>query len=301
MSERDMDDFFKHNAVPFSLGVSEARVIVQRRKSGEVFGFKFPVPGLDKYVRLLPSEMTVIGARAGTGKTAMLMQIAYGIEVQRMARNENSVVVIFSAEMNKAALALRLAAAKSGVSVADVLENDNLPPSRYDDVDRALVEVGEQMQVYVDETGSPSVEHMTEQLDNLKKERPIAAVLFDYLELAGGYKRYSHEYQRISEISLGLKRIANEYKCPVVTLAQLNRDIEGRTDKTPRMSDLAQGGEKPADRIVILVRDEDQDGVIHAHVVKNRNAPMGKAVLKFDGAAMKFLGAVNVRHELNQP
>jgi replicative DNA helicase len=155
----------------------------------------------------------------------------------------------------------------------------------------------------VNESSAPTLEHMLSQLQIVQEEYgKVAFVLFDYTELSGEFDRV--ESQRISKISRGLKAIAKKFNCPVLTLSQLNREIEGRSDRTPTMRDLMHGGEREPDCIMIFVRPwlydkAEQREVVNAHIVKNRNGPLGDTVLLFHDEIMRFESARVVRSDLN--
>lgn len=293
---RDLDQFFSSNAQPMAIGATKARRDIDRRLDGEIVGYRFPVPTLDELVRLIPQEFTLIAARASVGKTALALQVLEGVDKQRRDRGEPGISVFFSAEMSHAALVLRLASARCGVSLHDFYTVDQMPADDLrklrDTVDVVEREVG----VFVDETSSPTLSHMIEQLEALSAEAPITCVVFDYVELSGeGLDQ--NDTRRIALITRGLKRIAKMYDCPVVALSQFNRDIEKRSDPEPRLSDIMYGGEREADKVIGLARKEDQPGIVGAYVLKNRNGKTGSRTLYFKGSEMKFYAAVRV--ELN--
>lgn len=294
----DMNQFFSNNAQPMAVGAAKAQAIIERRMRGEVFGYRFPIDSLDKYVRLLPSELLLIAARASVGKTAMALQILEGVERQRIERGVEGVTVMFSAEMAHDALVLRLASARCGVPVHDFYNDDTLDPATLRRLMEATEQVEKEVPVYVDETSAPTIAHMVEQLELLA--RPISLVVFDYIELAGE-RVDGNENQRIAEINRGLKRIAKRFNCPVVGLSQFSRDIDKRADGKPKSSDLMYGGEREADKIIGLVPNAEHDTIVDAHVLKNRNGPKGMVPLWYKGKEMKFYAAEIQKHDLNQP
>src|SRR5690606_25530434 len=161
-------------------------------------------------------------------------------------------------------------------------------------LDERLANMGSR-RVYIDESPAPTLEHMIEQLNALVESgQQIAMVLFDYTELAGEYDR--DESRRVNKISRGLAAIAKRFACPVLTLSQLNRDIEARADKTPAMRDLMHGGERDAACILILVRPWSYDKsapreLINGHIVKNRFGKQGDVTLGFDETSLRFYSA----------
>jgi replicative DNA helicase len=290
----DIDEFFRQNLVHTSLAAERARERLIQMQEGKV-GFKTKLVALDEFVRLMPGQLTVIGGRSGTGKTAFGMQLVSSVLLQMEERPPtNDVICIFSAEMDGESLMLREACAAEKIGFWRV-QTGEATADEYKRLDARLEEMGSK-RVYLDESPAPTLEHMIEQLKALTDEgKTVAMVLFDYTELAGEYDR--DESKRVNKISRGLASIAKRFECPVVTLSQLNRDIEARTEKRPSMRDLMHGGERDASCIVILVRPWNYDksqprDLVNAHVVKNRFAPQGDATLQFDETSLRFRSAV---------
>lgn len=293
----DIDLFFRENLQPNSFAIGRARERLRALQGGMV-GFKTLLEGLDQYVRLMPGQMLTVAGRSGAGKTAFGMQLVYAVLQQMAARNDGGLLCIFSAEMDGEALMLREACAIEKISFWRV-QTGGCDDSEYQRLDQRLAQMGDR-RVYIDESPAPTLEHMTEQLKALTDEgKSIALVLFDYTELAGEFDR--DESKRVNKISRGLATLAKKFDCPVVTLSQLNRDIESRSDKVPNMRDLMHGGERDAACIVVLVRPWAYDKSrskerVDAYVVKSRFGPTGEATLGFDETSLRFYAA-QVRHE----
>lgn len=292
------DEFFRKNLMPSKFAVQRARERLMNIQAG-VSGFKSGISVLDPTFRMNPAELTSIGARAGTGKTAFGMQMVHAVIAQLEHRGQDGCVAVFSAEMEGANLMLREACALEKIPMWAALNNE-CNPFEYRRLDARLAQL-EETRLMIDESSAPTLDHMIEQLQAADRERSkIRMVLFDYTELAGEFDR--EESKRIAKISRGLAAISKQFSCPVVTLSQLNRDIEGRSDKTPNMRDLMHGGEREPDRIIILLRpwlyDKAQPReLVNAYTVKNRNGPQGEAQLYFDEQAMRFSSArVETRH-----
>lgn len=295
----DLDLFFRENLQPSQFAAQRARERLALLRRGAA-GFKLELPSLDPFIRLMPGQLTTVAGRSGVGKTAFGMQLVYNVMQQMTARDDPGVVCIFSAEMDGESLMLREACAVEKISywrvqTADCYEEE------YRRIDNRLAKMGDS-RLFVDESSAPTLEHMTAQLKALDDEgRIISLVLFDYTELAGEFDR--DESKRVNKISRGLATIAKKFGCPVVTLSQLNRDIESRGEKVPSMRDLMHGGERDAASIIILVRPWSYDKtqpreLINAHVVKNRFGPQGEAVLGFDETSLRFYSAKIGRTEL---
>lgn len=293
----DIDLFFRENLQPSSFAIQRARERLKALQSGMV-GFTTKLDGLDAYVRLMPGQLLTIAGRSGAGKTAFGMQLIYNVTKQMTERGDMGMICIFSAEMDGEALMLREACAVERISFWRVQTGD-CRADEYLCLDERLARMGDK-RLYIDESPAPTLEHMTEQLKALTDEgRTISLVLFDYTELAGELDR--DESKRVNKITRGLASLAKKFDCPVVTLSQLNRDIESRSEKTPNMRDLMHGGERDAACIVILVRPWSYDKsrsreLVNAYVVKNRFGPQGEATLGFDETSLRFYAA-QVTHE----
>lgn len=287
------DEFFRKNLLPSAFAVQRAkdRLAAFQAKTGS---YRTGLKVLDDQFRLLPSELTVIGARAGTGKTAWAMQIIHAVLMQLEEQGTPGCIALFSAEMDGETLMLREACALEQMPLWRVQHGDLTEAEERRLTER--LDTLDNNRFLIDESPAPTLEHMLEQLDAVSGERaPVRFVVFDYTELSGEFDKV--ESQRIAKIGRGLKGIAKHFACPVLTLSQLNRDSENRSDKPPSMRDLMHGGEREPDRIVILVRPWLTDrskprDLVNCHVVKNRNGPLGDVALSFDESRMRFHSAV---------
>lgn len=288
----DIDLFFRENLQPSGFAIQRARERLKALQSG-IVGFTTSLKGLDKYARLMPGQLLTIAGRSGAGKTAFGMQLVYSVTQQMTERGDAGMICIFSAEMDGEALMLREACAVESISFWRV-QTGECQAEEYQRLDQRLGQMGDK-RLYIDESPAPTLEHMTEQLKALTDEgRTISLVIFDYTELAGEFDR--DESKRVNKITRGLATLAKKFNCPVVTLSQLNRDIESRSDKVPNMRDLMHGGERDAACIVILVRPWSYDKsspreLVNAYVVKNRFGPQGDATLRFDETSLRFHSA----------
>lgn len=301
-----LEDFFASAAAPAPLLAESAVNKLNRYASGSV-GYKCGINGLNPYLQLMPSELAVIAARSGVGKTALGMQVVYSVLEQVTAKGEDAAVVVFSAEMDSDALLLREACARTGVSYSSLAagaSEEQLSDEDYERVRSALYEAADK-RLWIDQSSSPTVEHMAAQLEHISADKTLALVLFDYTELSGEWDK--SETLRIAKISRGLKALSQKYDCPVLALSQVSREIERRSDKRPNMSDLMHGGEREPDRIVIMTRADEEStlgpDVRLAYVVKNRHgeAPWHPIAMRFDGARMWFETVKLISEELESP
>jgi len=301
MKDIDPELFFRENLTPKGFAITRAKERLESIRSGKT-GFDSGLSALNRYFRLMPGELTVIGARSGTGKTAIGMQIVYNVLCQLESSGRPGKVCVFSAEMDGETLMLREACSLEKISLWDV-QTGKTTKEEDERLNKRLESIDDD-RTLIDESSAPTLEHMLNQLEIVREEYgKIAFILFDYTELSGEFERV--ESQRIAKISRGLKAIAKKYACPVLTLSQLNREIEGRSDKTPTMRDLMHGGEREPDRIMIMVRPwlydkTEHRELVYAHIVKNRNGPIGEAVLLFHDEKMLFESAEIIRSDLNE-
>lgn len=295
------DEFFRENLVHSNIAASRARERLRSMQGGTV-GYHTKLLALEDYVRFMPGQLVTVAGRSGSGKTAFGMQMVFSVLSQMEERGDPGVICIFSAEMDGESLMLREACAIEKISYW-LVQTGGCTRQQYARLDERLANMGSR-RVYIDESPAPTLEHMIEQLKALTDEgQQIAMVLFDYTELAGEYDR--DESKRVNKISRGLAAIAKRFACPVLTLSQLNRDIEARSDKTPSMRDLMHGGERDAACILILVRPWAYDKgspreQVNCYVVKNRFGKQGEATLGFDETSLRFFSATLAQTNLNK-
>jgi len=242
-------------------------------------------PELDKMTAgLQPSDLIILAGRPSMGKTAFAMNIA-----QNAALADNIGVAVFSLEMSKEQLAMRLLCSVGRVDSQRVrtgrLQDDDWPK-----LTRA-VGMLEESPMFIDDTAAISVLEMRAKVRRLAAQHKLGLIIVDYLQLMRGRNNTENRTQEISEISRSLKAMAKELKVPVIALSQLNRSLESRTDKRPMMSDLRESGaiEQDADVICFIYRDEvynkaednPQKGISEIIIGKQRNGPTGTIRLTF--------------------
>ncbi|MGC8493292.1 MAG: replicative DNA helicase [Syntrophobacteraceae bacterium] len=226
------------------------------------------------------SDLIIIAARPSMGKTAFALNIA------RNAAMDNGVPVgIFSLEMSKEQLAMRLLCAEARVD-SHKIRSGFL--SRQE-CGKLLQAAGLYMDVpiYIDDTPSISPLELRAKARRMMSDQGLGMVLVDYLQLMRGRETSERREQEISDISRSLKGLAKELDIPVIALSQLNRKVEERTDKRPLLSDLRESGaiEQDADVIAFIYRDEaytkqacKEPGVAEIIIGKQRNGPSGETV-----------------------
>ena len=235
------------------------------------------------------SDLIIIAGRPSMGKTAFALNIA-----QYTAIRLQIPVAIFSLEMAKEQLALRMLASEAKVD-SQRLRKGFLGEMDWPKLTTAAGNLSE-APIFIDDTPAITVLEMKAKARRLKAETGLGLIILDYLQLmrSGGYKE-SRE-QEISEISRSLKALAKELRVPVIALSQLNRKVEDRTNRRPQMADLRESGaiEQDADLIAFIYRDEvynkesNEKGIAEIIIGKQRNGALGTIELTFIGEHTRF-------------
>ena len=243
-----------------------------------------------------PSDLIIIAARPSMGKTALAMNIA-----ENAAVLDNKVVGVFSLEMSKEALLMRMLASHSRVD-SHRLRTGFIPKEDRQKLTFATESLM-QARLFIDDTPAISVTEMRSKARRLKQqEGRLDLMLVDYLQLMSavpiGGKRFENRTQEVSAISRGLKAVAKELRVPVVALSQLSRAPESRGgDHRPQLSDLRESGsiEQDADVVAFIFREEvykkndpDLEGLAEIIVAKQRNGPTGTIKPAFLHSCTRF-------------
>ena len=242
---------------------------------------------------LQPSDLLILAARPGVGKTAFALNLA--LNVGTLERKPH--IAFFSLEMGVEQLLLRLLSAQSSISNTKLRKAD-LSSTEWERLQAAVSNL-KGTNIYFDDSGTVQVTELRSKCRKLKQNNRLDLVIVDYLQLLSGSGIYrGNRVQEVSEISRVLKEMARELKIPVVALSQLSRSIEQRKgdDKRPKMSDLRESGsiEQDADIIIFLyVKDEDNDderkrNLTQFSVAKNRHGTPGDFKLIFNKETSKF-------------
>ena len=232
------------------------------------------------------SDLIIIAARPGMGKTSFAMNIATNV-----ARRAEKEVVTFNLEMSKEQLATRI------LSTEALVESNTLRNGRIsgDDWVKLATSAGylSSLPLFIDDTASMTVQQMKAKL---RRTKNLGLVIIDYLQLMESTSRSDNRVTVISEITRQLKVMAKELNVPVILLSQLSRAVESRTDKRPMLSDLRESGsiEQDADIVLFLYRDayynkESQNqNISECIVAKNRHGETGTVKLIWDGQYTRF-------------
>jgi replicative DNA helicase len=232
---------------------------------------------------LQPSDLIILAARPSMGKTSLAMNIA-----QHAALVEKTGVAIFSLEMSKEQLVMRLLSSVGRID-SQRIRTGKLRTEDWPRLTRAVGMLSE-APMFIDDTPAISVLEMRAKFRRLASQHDIGLIIVDYLQLMRG-RSTENRTQEISDISRSLKALAKEHHVPVIALSQLNRGLESRTDKRPMMADLRESGaiEQDADVICFIYRDEvynkaednPEKGSAEVIIGKQRNGPTGTVKLTF--------------------
>ena len=183
-----------------------------------------------------PSDLIIVAARPGVGKTSFLLSMALNA-----ARLGNARVGIFSLEMSSEQLVQRLISSDTGIN-AQKLRSGNLDDSEWDRFTQAVVNLAE-LPIFLDDSPGLSPMALRAKCRRLSREHGLDLVIVDYLQLMeSGQGRSDNRVQEVGYISRHLKELARELNVPLISAAQLSRQVEQRTDKHPQLSDLRESG-----------------------------------------------------------
>ena len=264
---------------------------IQERASGKVIaGRPTRIAGLDRILRgLVDAVPYVVAGRPGHGKTALGWQIAEGIAVS------GDLVVFLSQEMPRAQLTQRAIAQSAGIE-PDKIRSGQLNADEWNSVANAVQFVSK-LPIAIDErsghTGHTARSAVRRGLQKLRGEGHrgrLGLVVLDYVQIMADHRRGDDSRSTaVGEIMRALTQLAKEFGCPVLVLSQLNREIDKRPDKRPKLSDLGESGsiEQDAYGVIFLYREDcyrdpaQHDGMADVIVAKHRNGKMGTARMRY--------------------
>lgn len=274
------------------LDALEHLMLMDGDQRADYVGIPSGIPSLDATISgLNKSDLIIIAARPGMGKTSFALNIARNVAVQ-----QKRAVAFFSLEMTREQLALRILSTESGI------ESHKLREGRISQEEwTAITDAANRLhgaQIFLDETSNITI---TELKARLRRRKDIGLVIIDYLQLMNG-KNTSNRVQDISDITRNLKIMAKELNVPVICLSQLNRLAEGRKEHRPMLSDLRDSGsiEQDADIVLMLYREDYYNdigqnngeapavGEAICTVAKNRHGETRDIKLKWSGSIMRF-------------
>jgi replicative DNA helicase len=232
-------------------------------------------------------EFIVIGARPAMGKTAFALNIAYNIASQ--GKN----VLFFSLEMNKKQIVPRIFSMISEVPLGYII-NGTVSDEDAEKITTAFLKDAEVLKnILIDDSSI----YLTDIVKAAYITEKVDIIIIDYLQLIKTQNKNQMRYQELADISTTLRNLAKELDVPVITLAQVNREVEKKADKRPSLADLRESGdiEATADVVMFLHREgyykrdkNVDDSEVEVVVAKNRNGENGIAKLTFDRRTQKF-------------
>ncbi|MDH3248761.1 MAG: replicative DNA helicase [Acidimicrobiia bacterium] len=250
-------------------------------RGDEVTGLSTGFRDLDKKLTgLHPANLVIIAARPAMGKSALALNIATNVAMG------GDPVAVFTLEMSREEVASRMLCATARIDSMKVRTGqigDNAWPRLTDAAGRLY-----DAPVFVDDSPMVTVTDIRAKCRRLKRKHGLSLVVVDYLQLMQGSNRENRQ-QEIAEISRNLKNLARELEVPVMALSQLNRNLESREDKRPRLGDLRESGslEQDADIVMFIYRDEyyneqtDKRGIAEVVIAKHRAGSTGPIDMTF--------------------
>lgn len=223
-----------------------------------------------------------------------------GLDFARAASIKNGMTsVIFSLEMSRLEITMRLLSAEARVSLQNI-RTGRLTEDDWGRLARRMGEVAE-APLFIDDSPHLTMMEIRAKARRLKQRNDLRLVILDYLQLMSSPKKVESRQQEVSEISRSLKLLAKELEVPVVAISQLNRASEQRADKRPQVSDLRESGslEQDADAVILLYREDAVEkesaraGEADLIIAKHRNGPTGTVTVAFQGHYSRFVDMAN--------
>ena len=237
------------------------------------------------------SDLIILAARPSMGKTALALNIA-----RNAAVSEDIPVAVFSIEMSKEQLSMRLLCAEARID-SSRLRSGFFSKEDWVNLTHAAGVLSE-APIFIDDSPDITALEIRAKARRLKMDKGLGLIIIDYLQLMQGRRNAERRDLEISEISRSLKALAKEINVPVMALSQLNRKLEERHDKRPQLSDLRESGalEQDADVVAFIYRDEvynkdennTNQGKAEVILAKQRNGPTGVVPLTFLSSYTRF-------------
>jgi replicative DNA helicase len=237
---------------------------------------------------LQAGNLIVVAARPGVGKSSFVTNLARNVAMGESTHGQAKPVVMFSLEMSRFEIGMRLICAEARVPWDRVRAGHSGPEewARISEAAEALHEAP----LFIVDSGNVNIVDIRAKARRLRSRREgLGLIIVDYLQLMSGHARTENRQQEIAEVSRSLKLLAKELGLPVIAVSQLNRNPETRADKRPQLSDLRESGaiEQDADIVMFIHRDDTSEdinvkGKADLIVAKHRNGPTATVPLAFD-------------------
>ncbi|MGV1006611.1 MAG: replicative DNA helicase [Candidatus Nanopelagicales bacterium] len=273
----------------FDATLNEIEAIANR--DGQMVGVPTGFADLDALTNgLHPGQLVIIAARPAIGKSTL------GLDLARACSLRNGLTsVIFSLEMSRNEIAMRLMSAEAQVPLSH-MRAGTMADADWQKLARKSGSIVE-APLFIDDSPNMSMMEIRAKCRRLKQKHDLRLVVVDYLQLMSSGKRVESRQQEVAEFSRALKLLAKELEVPVIAISQLNRGPEQRTDKKPMMSDLRESGslEQDADVVILLNREDAYEkespraGEADFIVAKHRNGPTATITVAFQGHYSRFV------------
>lgn len=249
----------------------------------------------NKLAGMQDSNLIILAARPGQGKTALALNIAQYVSVQ-----QKQTVGFFSLEMSQEELVDRLLVGQADID-AWRLKTGRLTDDDFTRLSEAMGVLAE-APLFIDDTPGLNIFEMRTKARRLQLAHDVKLIIVDYLQLVDPGIRFDNRVQAVSVISQSLKNLSRELKIPVLTVSQLSRAVEIRGSKIPQLADLRESGaiEQDADVVMFLYREETEvenweQLLVKLLIAKHRNGPLGEIDLIFKGDRIRFYGVEKKR------
>jgi replicative DNA helicase len=276
--------------MPELMSKLERKIDHLRQNPGGLAGLSSGLKDFDaKTTGLHPGDLVILAGRPAMGKTSLALGIA-----EHVVLYERKSVAVFSMEMPAEQLAMRMVSSFARIPMGKLRSGD-LEDRDWD----RLISQGSLIReapLYIDETGGLSPLEIRARARRIKSRHGLGLIVVDYIQLMQVPGTKDNRTGEIAEISRSLKAMAKELEVPVIALSQLNRGVEQRDNKRPRMSDLRESGgiEQDADLVVMIYRDEvynessPDKGIAEIIITKQRNGELGTVRVSFLGQYTRF-------------
>jgi replicative DNA helicase len=250
---------------------------------------------LDEYTNgLHPGQMITVAGRPGTGKSTLALDIARSAAVKNAKPT-----VIFSLEMSKVEIMMRLFSAESTVSLQN-MRSGHMSDQDWQRLARRSSELAS-APLFIDDSPNLTMMEIRAKARRLRQRQDLQLIIIDYLQLMTSGRKVESRQQEVSEFSRAMKLLAKELEVPVVALSQLNRGPEQRTDKKPLLSDLRESGsiEQDSDVVLLVHRPDlyepetERAGEADLILAKHRNGPTATCAVAFQGRYSRFADMPN--------
>ncbi len=282
----------RRDFIPIKDALAESfdRLDELHKKGSQVRGLATGFSDLDnKLAGMQNSNLLILAARPGQGKTAMVLNMAQYVSV-----NLRQTVGFFSLEMSKEELVDRLLVSQADVD-AWKLKTGKLTDDNFKSLSEAMGVLAE-APLYIDDTPGINILEIRTKARRLQIEKNARLLVVDYLQLVDAGKRFENRVQEVSFISQSLKNLARELRIPILAVSQLSRAVESRGSKIPQLADLRESGaiEQDSDVVMFLYREEIETNIELNQIItklliaKHRNGPIGEIDLLFRGDRIRF-------------